>query len=222
MFIENANDESEYNDNFPFDKISAWDNAQDESVEDYRYEFADAIYSVIQGIIDRETLNEEFTSTNNAMARFKRHCMRNRNVRSRRSSVVYDFNNFDDYITHEDNISNAMLDIKGDSKMYINDLTDVERTQDAFRKFFEGGQCMVFGLGCGFTNDSGLVRICLHSFATNVTTNYTQNTIDFMIQSPSGKTVTLYPVDANYLESKLNHELKRIDSWGDKSLQINH
>ena len=212
MFIKKEDYNSkEYDDAYLDETSSIWDEAKDEYISDEQFEFADGIWDLFQEIIDNESasLKEEFTSMSNARIHYREHCL-NSNPRriSSRNNVYYDFNNIQDYLNYEENISKYAIITKNEkTDMFIEDLNATDKILNAFRKLFRGGSYLVLGLACGFRNNEGPVRVCLHSFAQ--TFNYQENTIDFLIQSPNDKTITLYPIDANYLQTKLNNLANR-------------
>jgi len=45
-----------------------------------------------------------------------------------------------------------------------------------------------------------------------VTTNYPDNTINFCILTPNFQTISLYAVDANYLETAFNRAVERFSN----------
>lgn len=223
MFVENINKSEDYYDDFVSAEMSYNDKEFNDELTQDSIDFADGMFSIFQEIIDEEDrgIKEQFTSEPNAVQHFNRHCLRP-NRSSRRSSVYYDFTKLSDYLSHEDKISRMVIEASHNPKYVINDLTKEKETMKAFRTFFEGGKSLVLGLPCGFTNENGSVRVCLHSWATDYTTNYRLNTVDFLIQSPDNKTITIYPLDANYLENKINSMIRDIPSLNGFQLKINH
>ena len=94
--------------------------------------------------------------------------------------------------------------------MSVTSLLNSDEVNKFFRKLFEGGQYMYFGTFCNLYNDHGSVGLLLHSFASDYTRNYKLgNTIDVLVMGSGSKTITLYPVDAHYLETKLNNIIKK-------------
>ena len=74
---------------------------------------------------------------------------------------------------------------------------------------FEGGKTIRFTSSCDFVNKKGPIVICLTSFANDVTTNYQKaNTITISILTNRMDTITIYPVDGSYLETKFNNIIK--------------
>lgn len=219
MFLENDKTEN-YFDSFSAEELSFYDNESNEDISDYDASVADELFGVLQGIIDEENkLTESFTSESNARKHYLAHCKRGLKSReSKYTNVYYDFKTFDDYINYESMISESA---KSDKALFVEDFIDGKKIVAAFRKLFEGGKCLVFGLGCGFHNDFGNVRLCIRSWATEATKeNYLYNTVDFLVQAPDKSTISLYPLDVNYLETKLNNAISKIPS--PFKLKINH
>ena len=90
---------------------------------------------------------------------------------------------------------------------------DIDEVNKAFRKTFEGDSYVTFGWSWGFASGNKAVQLNIHSFSSDVTTNYKDgNTIDILIRTSSPKTITLYPVDASKLKIKLEHIFKKYSS----------
>jgi len=166
---------------------------------------AEEIFDLLEEFIPEEEvtfniLGEVFTSGDNAAGHFRKHCMSNPSKKSKRSNVFYDFTKQSDYTNRE-----ALLNQKINSSPYnINDICDVKDVIKNLHKLFEGNICINFTITCGLYNNAGRVALSINSFATDVTTNYLYNTVDFIVRTPAGNTITIYPVDANYLGNKLN------------------
>ena len=225
MFIAEQDWNEEEVDDIFYNETSSYYDDEDDEIEDEYIEFADKIYDFLQGIINKnDGLIESFTSEGTLRTHYRKHCMAGSNTkRSRRNNIYYDFNNINEYSNREDMVSNKAISVRSNSSnMYINDLYRIEDILSAFRRLFKGGACIVFGLACQFYNNNGPVRICINSFATEATDNYLNNTVDFLIQSPNDKTITMYPMDANYLESKLNNIVHSISGLENYSFNFNH
>lgn len=171
--------------------------------------FAEDIYKLIQDIIDSEKriVEEEFTSENNLENHYRWHCLAgNTNRRSTRTNIFYDFNNIDKYRELENRVNEKFLNSVRDKRaIQINSLYDTEDIIRGFHKLFEGDFTLVFSSLCGFRNLSGTVNITFVSFANWCTRNYQRgNTIHCLINGRNAKTLTLYPIDANYIETKFN------------------
>lgn len=216
--FRNRNLKENYYDKY-MDELDIFDQEFDREISKEEFEFGDNIFSILQELVDTE-LTEEFTSNVGLTYHFNRHCIKP-GRRSTRQTVYYDFTDESDYSQYENYLSNETIKIVNNKTgLFINDLYDTAKILKAFRKLFEGNKTLVFGLGCGFHNTTGSIRICLHSFAADYTTNYLNNTIDVLIQAPDNKTISLFAVDANYLENKINSEIRNIPKA--IRLQINH
>lgn len=187
-------------------------------------QFAEELKAILQEYIDVDSLIEEFISDKGAEKHFYKHCLAHDrdNKKSKRTNVYYDFKDVSLYKEREKYIDKiARQDEK--NTYYIISLLQIKEINRAFRKLFEGEKCIVFSQGCDLRNERGLIKLVIHSFASNVTNNYkTGNTIDMMIQSQNGKTITLYPVDANYFENKINSILRRHMNKKLDYIKINH
>lgn len=197
-----------------FENELPWDPTKEEEA------FGEDLYDLIQGIVDKEEpfLTEEFVSDRCATNHFQNHCI-TRNRASSRSNVYYDFRDVSKYKEREKYLTN---ELSTNNNYGIISLTDIEYIQKVFRKFFEGGRSITFSPLCGFRSSKGRIGISIHAYSTEVTRNYHLNTLDFIIKNVNGRTITMYPIDANYLESKLNNIIK--NNFGDRFplLVINH
>lgn len=176
-----------------------------EDIPDYNKEFADQIFNMIDSFIEKEDINESFQSKNSLDHHFKKHCLAGSDKQSKRSNVFYDFVRVNDYSAREREVSRSL---NSSNLLILNSLGDPEEVATAFRKLFEGNKSLLLSQSCGFNNNNRAVAILLHAYASDATTNYLQNTIDFAVIRGS-ITYTLYPVDANYLERKLNNIIKK-------------
>lgn len=187
-------------------------------------QFAQELQAVLQEYINSDPLIEEFISDTGATTHFYKHCLAHNETekRSKRTNVYYDFKDVSLYKEHERQIDKLSRQDEKNT-YYISSLLQIDEINKAFRKLFEGGKCIVFSQMCELRNDKGFVKLIIHSFASNVTNNYKAgNTIDMMIQSQNGKTITLYPVDANYFENKINSILRRHTDTKFDYIKINH
>lgn len=212
MFItEQDYNKEEVSDIF-YDETAIWDEDMGDEVTEEEIAFARELRIFLQGLIEDEEsyIKEDFTSYSNASIHFGEHCMVGDASRiSTVDNVFYDFDNIDDYLNYEDIVSKKVIAVKNNNtNMFINNLYDVKSLNSAIRRLFKGGTSMVFGLACQFHNNKGPVRICINAFATDATTNYQSNTVDILTQSPNDKTISLYALDANRLESKLNSMMR--------------
>ena len=166
-------------------------------------EFEQEIYNIFQEIIDEEErLTEEFTSNNSLKYHYKKYCLCGKTDRiSTKSNIYYDFDNVNDYKDYEKYVSN----FADNTRLRINYLGDKKLIEKYFHKLFEGNQAVYLTNSCGFENKKGSVSVIIHAFASDKTNNYQQgNTVNFMVRG-NAKTVTMFPVDAHYLQTKLNN-----------------
>lgn len=174
-----------------------WDDAPT-----YNKDFAQEIFEVINSFLEKDDLVESFRSPKKLDTHFKKHCLAKRDLTSKRSNIYYDFDNVEDYKEYEQQMLGK---ISGDNLLILNSLGDPEEVKNVFRKFFEGGHALLLNASCGFSTENNKSRsILLYAYSTDVTKNYDLNTVS--LDAFSGDTTyTLYPVDANYLEQKLNN-----------------
>lgn len=190
--------------------------------------FAKELFDFLQGIIEEEdkvSLTEEFMSDRGATEHFHRHCLgRNSSTRtSTRQTVYYDFRDVSQYKEYERILNVGSRDSSGSNIQGFVSLLDRESIEKWFRKLFEGNKYIIFTSECGFHNSHGRISILIHAFASDVTRNYQAgNTIDIMIRATNGRTITLYAVDANYFENKINSIIRRYHDDDIEPFSINH
>ena len=180
--------------------------------------FADAVLDLLVSLVDKDdlTLTEKFTSNKSLFTHFDYHCVGAINKKSTRTNVRYDFTKVQQYHKYERELNK---EFRQPNVAIIDTLYDEKAVIKAFRKLFEGGKYLLFSSLCGFRNQLGKVYIGLNSFANNVTTNYGKaNTINVIVLTQTLETITLYPVDASYLETKFNHIIQLYRQ--DKELDI--
>lgn len=209
MFVHNLTEnkipDSAFNNDYMVDDVDYSD------ISDASISVADELFSFLQQMIaygDNDLMMEKFTSDKNALIHFKKHCLAGIPDRySDRSSVLYDFSSLDEYLNREDILDAYSKDIA--DKCIIHNLLDTSNVITVLHQLFSGKTTIKFDVSCGLTSSTGRISLVLHAWATDVTTNYPLNTIDFIIRTPDQKTITMYPIDANYLESKLNNIFTR-------------
>lgn len=209
MFIKNKNELfSDKDDQIWLNESSYFDQAFDEPEYDLAAAdiFSTDLFNFFQDLID-EALTEDFTSDYSAYRHFAEHC-RGFNKKSKRSHVYYDFNDLDDYLAHESEVSKAVNNTT--ESQVITDLMDYPDVIKKLRRLFEGNRTVLFSATCNFTSSSGPCIIGLKSWSTQYTANYMDNTVDFIVETLSGKTITMFPLDASYVENKLNNLIERI------------
>lgn len=172
-----------------------------EDVPKYDNDFAKDIYNCIDGFLDREGINESFINKNKVKEHFNKHCLSTSNKKSKKTCVYYDFTSINDYKNYEKQVIEGL---NSTNLLVINSLGDCENISKSFRSFFEGNKYLLLTSACGFSNGNKSISILMYAYSSNVTSNYSQNTITIDIFS-GNTTYTMYPVDANYLEQKLNN-----------------
>lgn len=185
-----------------------WTDYDHKPITEEELQFADDIFNMLQTEVDKASeLNEEFTGKQNGNKHFMHHCLGNKtDKKSKKSNVYYDFKDISQYIQHERFVHANIRE----PDVAVASLLDTELVIHAFKELFKGNKSIVFTSLCGFKNEEGPVVIAIKSFANNVTTNYTQsNTVDFMILTNRLKTITLYPLSIDYLETKFNNIVKK-------------
>lgn len=205
-------------------------NLDDDDFEDEDYRditeseksFAQDIFNLIQTEINKsDDLDEEFTSNKNLIKHFKKHCYaKDKSKQSTKTKIFYDFKDISQYIEYERKLHSEFFNAEGNT-IIIGSLLETDEILKGFRKLFEGNYCLTFNIFCGFKNATGGISIAFHAFASNVTKNYKLgNTIDIAIISHN-KTITLYPIDAYYLETKFNSIIKKYNDL-DIEFKFNH
>lgn len=184
-----------------------WTDYDYKPITEEEMQFADDIFNMLQTEVDKASeLTEEFTGKQSENNHFNSHCIgKNKDKKSRRSHVYYDFRDVSQYVEHEKHL-NALMH---DPDVKIAALLDTELVLESFANLFKGNYSILFCTPCGLHNERGPVMLAIRSFATSSTTNYTENTVDFMILTPKYKTITLYPVSADYVETKFNNIIKK-------------
>lgn len=209
------------------DDIDDFDDPDFVDVTEEDEKFAKELFDFIQEIIEEEdkgALTEQFMSDRGATEHFYRHCLgRNRTRASSRQTVYYDFRDVSQYKEYERRLNVGSRESSGANSQGFISLLDRESIEEWFRKLFEGNKYVAFTSECGFHNSHGRISILIHAFASDVTRNYQAgNTIDIMIRATNGRTITLYAVDANYFENKINSIIHRYHDDDIEPFHINH
>lgn len=197
--------------------FTEYDSSNDEIAE----EFAEELFAVLNDIIqDSSDLNEDFTSGGNMNKHYIKHCLgKNLNKTSTRQNVFYDFNDRSKYCAYEKEISHKI----NNSRNEVASLFDYSIIMRYIRKLFEGDFVINFCNSCGLRNSNGTINMSLISFSSDVTTNYSAaNTIDICIKTAAHRTITLYPVDVNYLQNKFNNIIKRFSVYEIDEFEFNN
>lgn len=206
------------NDNYMKDALNELEDIDDYDWEDPDYApptpqeeaFADDIYNLLMELVNEDslqTVTEEFTSPGGLKTHFERHCLAKSEEKvSTRTSVYYDFKDKSQYKELEKELISSA---NKPQTISVSSLVDVAAVNKSFRKLFEGNKFIYFGTLCQLHNKQGNVSLLIHAFASDYTRNYKQgNTVDVLVIGSGGKTITLYPVDAYYLETKFNNIIK--------------
>lgn len=223
--------------------LSVWEelnnsDEEDEQLDGWEFEdnpppseedilFEKDIRALFQEIVDSEVgpITEEFMTDRKAKAHFESHCIgHNRKSRtSTRHNVYYDFKDVSLYKERERSIV-ATAKQTANKNVYIFDrLIDRDAVNRALRNLFEGDRYITLTYSCGLQNENGPIQLVVHSFASDATRNYPRgNTIDVLVLGHLGKTLTMYPVDANYFENKFNNILKKYYPSEIEPFKINH
>ena len=189
-----------------------WDSPDYTPLAQEDKDFSDDIFNAIQNLVETvDPLSEEFLSYNQLNTHFNKHCLglNSADKKSRRDKVYYDFKYVNQYRNYEQEVNDLVINKSSRQQSFVS-LYNKEELSQSFRKLFEGNYSILFKSSCEFHNDKGPVAIGLNSFATKHTENYKDdNTINLIVLTPSYGTITMYPVAAHYLETKLNNIIKK-------------
>ena len=198
-----------------------WTQEDEDDIENYEEDnpitpeqkaFGEELKDFFQSLIDKEIededidLDEEFVSNSSLNKHFYKHCLASiPNRKSKPTNIYYDFNSLKQYENYEKNID-SKFDIGNKNLKVLQGPFNINLVNEMFRKLFEGDFYLTLGWSWGFSNGNNAVQLNLHSFSSDVTTNYKGgNTIDLMIRTSVPKTITLYPEEASRLKNKLIH-----------------
>lgn len=202
--------------------IEDWNDPDNLPPTEAQLKSAEELKNFLQSLILRDDLTEEFVSDRGARQHFLKHCLaKDPAKKSTRSSVYYDFKDASQYKAREKALNARVRDVVDSRTEFVGALTNTQSLQNLFHWFFEGDRCLHFSALFGIVNNEQEAALTLHSYANEATKNYPQNTVDLLILGHHNKTITMYPVDANYLESKFNNLMKKYAGW-EFSLKINH
>lgn len=195
------------------DELDDWTDYDNTDTTEAEKAFAGDIFTFRQAEINSgcKNINEEFTGRQNSNIHFDIHCLGGKNVKNKNNDVAYDFQDISKYVEYERVVNQKVRN----PNVYVASLLDTETVIKAFHKLFEGNKSILFGVTCGFENDEGPVMFGMTSFANSATTNYAGgNTINFDIVDTKFKTMTLYPVKADRVETRFNgiiHKYTKLD-----------
>ena len=167
-----------------------------------------------------EILEEDFVSRSCMHSHYLKHCLgKNKNRKSTKRRVYYDFNDASKYSQFEKYIDNK---IKHNSNSF-GTLLDYNGIMKSMRDLFGGDYVLEFCAKCGLVNNNGSVVLSLISdFNNDVTSNYLAgNVIHICVKTISGKTITLYPVDAHELQREFNRVLKKYANYKGQNFNWN-
>lgn len=207
--------------------IDDWEDPDETEVTEEEIRFAKELFDFLQELINVEDdadITEEFMSDRGAKKHFEKHCLgHHRDERvSKRTSVYYDFKDVSQYKEYERKLTEVARGVSRANVETFISLLDKESVEKWLQRLFEGDVYIAFTPECGLHNSKGRIYLMIHSFASDVTRNYRSNdTIDIMVKSGRGKTITLYAVDANYFETKLNNIIRNYYNGNIEPFKIN-
>ena len=180
--------------------------------------FEQVMFEFFAELSEQDDLTEDFKNKDALKNHYLKHCLAdNSNKESNRYTVYYDFTNKSDYAARERSI---MHNVNTQNAIFVLSLQDKDYVIECFHKLFEGNTTLVFTNMCGLRDNKGQsVSVIFNSFSTDVTTNYHQDTIDYMIVQ-NRSTKTMFPLDASYVENKFNNVVKR--TFPNMYFEINH
>ena len=188
-----------------------------EEITDAQIEFANSIYDLFQSIIADNNINEEFKSNYSLNNHFNKHCIgKHLDRRSTRTHIYYDFKNVNEYKEYEQFIRTKVLQ----SDYIISSLEDSDNILKYFHNLFMGNKSIYFTRSCGFNVEGKIINLGLYAFSSDKTDNYLGNNTVTLIILNKNDTLTMYPIDADYLETKLNNIIKKYSDL-DISLKYN-
>ena len=173
--------------------------------EDLKFE--QAMIELFNELNNEAELSEDFVTFDKLGEHFGKHCLASSSdKKSSRTDVYYDFTKLTDYAKRERFVSSC---IGSEDAILIDSLLASEDVLEGFKELLHGNKTFIVAPTCGLRDSNGkLISIIIHSFANDSTTNYSGNTVDYMIRQRN-KTKTLYAIDADYLKTKLNSVIHR-------------
>ena len=212
--LNESNIDEDYED--PLSELDPEDD--DEPITEEDKIFEQAMFEFFAELSEQEDLTEDFKNKDALKNHYLKHCLAdNPNKVSNRYTVYYDFTNKSDYAARERSIMN---NVNTQNAIFVLSLQDKDYVIECFHKLFEGNTTLVFTNMCGLRDNKGQsVSVIFNSFSTDVTTNYHQDTIDYMIVQ-NRSTKTMFPLDVTYVQNKFNNVVKR--TFSDLHFDINH
>lgn len=201
------------------DEIFEQEKNYDQTIADNFAE--DMLYFLNYIISQSDDLHEQFVSNSDIYRHFKKHCIgKDSNKESGKGRILYDFTDKAQYVQYEKDITLKILR----TPYLISSLYDYDDILKYMKKLFEGNIVVQFCNSCGLNKD-GIISLSLIAYSSAVTTNYNNpsknrikgNTIDVCIKNATGKTISLYAVDAHDVQKRLNNTLSNYSTYrGDK------
>lgn len=211
--MEHDNHIDDYDDWTPEDEEDFNTYDEEDPITPEQEAFANEIRSFLQSLIDKEEqedegLEEQFTSQKNLIKHFQKHCLANVPGRtSTKNNIYYDFNTVKRYSKYEQKLYNIFKQgVSNTENQYdfIDDIFNIDDVNKKFTQLFKGNFTLFISGIFGLRNSRGIVNLGIHSFSSDVTTNYRGgNTLDICVLTCSPKTITLYPVDASTIKKEI-------------------
>ena len=172
------------------------ENYDEEIAKSFAKDMEKFLYSIIA---QDEILEEEFVSPHALRTHFNKHCKGHSNRTSTRGRILYDFTDNSQYSEYEKSLTNKM------------------KTTD----YKIGNVVVWFTNGCGLHNQ-GSISIAFNAYSSDVTRNYRGgNTVDVCIKSGNKKTITLFAIDAQDVERRLNNTISNYSDYDGEPFRIN-
>lgn len=165
----------------------------------------------VEELLNNVDLTESFKNKAKLESHFKKHCLANENKTSTKRNIFYDFMTQDEYADYEKLLSTKFL-IENNERIII-DSFEPKIFKEKVELFLTGNKYLYFMPIYNYLKDGKLFSFGFHSFASNVTTNYSKEAaIDFITFNENKNTTTLYALSASLCINKLkNTVLKSIE-----------
>jgi len=191
------------------------ENYNDEVAQSFAKDMEKFLYSIVA---QDNILEEEFVSPRTLLTHFNKHCKGHSNRRSTRSRILYDFNDNSKYSDYEKDLSTKIEN----TNYVIGSLYDYDTVIKYMRKLFEGNVTVWFTLGCELHNPEPF-SLAFYAFSSDVTKNYRGgNTIDVCLKGRNKRTITLFAIDAQDVERRLNNTISNYSDYNGEPFHINH
>lgn len=187
------------------------------------------IYDILESLANTRVLDEEWTNTPGTKENhFKYHCLgSDNNYVSKEDNVYYDFKSQSEFDKFEDEISRKALN----PDIIIDSIAEPD-IWDTLVSNLNAGKTVMFSQNCGFKGKHGPVSYVFIPNATEYTTNYGKaSTVSFIVLTPDNKTISLYPMDINYIpvrmprmvnknKSELPINVQRLNAFNDMKAKL--